>query len=140
MKFCVCRARPSSFVRTLAAAFSTSSFSQTQNESQLHDSVDAAIRSEQPFSDVGFTRKGEMAFFPSIDLGVGGYKTRKLDASFSGFDETLPLTGFTLLNLNASTRLSEAWTFLTRLDNATAKFYELISSYAMPGRSVYVGV
>ena len=140
MKFCVCRARPSSFVWTLAAASSTSSFSQTQNEPQLNEAVGTVIRSEQPFSDVVFTRKGERAFFPFIYLGVGGYQTRKLDAGFSSAGETLPLPGYTLLNLNASTRLSKEWTLLALLGNAAGKVYESISTYATPGRSVYVGV
>lgn len=57
---------------------------------------------------------------------------------FSDADETTPLPGYTLLNLTASTRLSKDWTLLGRLDNATGKLYESISTYATPGRSLYI--
>ena len=70
-------------------------------------------------------------------LGAEGQFT---GARFSGPKETLPLPGYTLLNLNASTRLSKEWTLLARLDNATGKVYESISTYATPGRNVYVGL
>lgn len=57
---------------------------------------------------------------------------------FSNAGETLPLAGYGVLNLNASTRLSKDWTILVRLDNATGKVYESVSTYATAGRSLFV--
>ncbi len=57
---------------------------------------------------------------------------------YSSAGETLPMGGYALLNLNASTRVARDWTLLARLDNATGKVYETASTYATPGRSLYV--
>ena len=57
---------------------------------------------------------------------------------FSSPGELLSLPGYGLLNLNASTRLSKDWTLLVRLDNATGKVYESVSTYATAGRSLFV--
>lgn len=57
---------------------------------------------------------------------------------FSSPGELLSLPGYGLLNLNASTGLSKDWTLLVRLDNATGKVYESVSSYATAGRSLFV--
>ena len=57
---------------------------------------------------------------------------------YSNAGETLSLPGYSLLNLNASTRLSKDWTLLARLDNVTGKVYETVSTYATSGRSLYV--
>ncbi len=57
---------------------------------------------------------------------------------YSSAGETVPMGGYGLLNLNASTRVAKDWTLLARLDNATGKVYETASTYANPGRSLYV--
>ncbi|MBG6074978.1 TonB-dependent receptor domain-containing protein [Polaromonas sp. CG_9.11] len=67
------------------------------------------------------------------------------EAQFSGrrFDNaanTRTLSGYTLLNLSASTPLSKDWTLLARVDNLADKQYELARTYATAGRSFYAGV
>ena len=67
------------------------------------------------------------------------------EAQFSGkrFDDaanTRVLSGYSLLNLNASTPLAKDWTLLARVDNLADKQYELARTYATAGRSLYVGV
>jgi vitamin B12 transporter len=68
-----------------------------------------------------------------------GAETQFTGARFSSAGETVPLPGYALLNLTASTRVAQDWTLLARLDNATNKVYETVSTYATPGRSVYLG-
>lgn len=67
------------------------------------------------------------------------------EAQFSGkrFDDaanTKVLSGYTLVNLNASTPLTKDWTLLARVDNLADKQYELARTFATAGRSLYVGV
>jgi len=67
------------------------------------------------------------------------------EAQFSGkrfddADNTNTLSGYTLLNLSASTPLVKDWTLLARVDNLADKQYELAQTYATAGRSFYVGV
>jgi vitamin B12 transporter len=80
----------------------------------------------------------------SADTRVGGWLLGA-EAQFSGkrFDDaanTKVLSGYTLLNLNASTPLAKDWTLLARVDNLADKQYELARTYATAGRSLYVGV
>jgi len=53
---------------------------------------------------------------------------------------TQVLGGYGLLNLTASTPLSDGLTLLARIDNATDKDYQLVRDYATAGRSIYVGL
>lgn len=67
------------------------------------------------------------------------------EAQFSGkrFDDagnTRVLSGYSLLNLNASTPIAKDWTLLARVDNLADKKYELARTYASAGRSFYAGV
>ncbi len=67
------------------------------------------------------------------------------EAQFSGrrFDDagnTRVLSGYSLLNLSASTPLAKEWTLLARVDNLADKQYELARTYATAGRSFYAGV
>ena len=52
MKIRINRARPSALVLALAAVFSTSTFSQTENRPSLKETVVSATRSEQPLVDI----------------------------------------------------------------------------------------
>jgi vitamin B12 transporter len=64
-------------------------------------------------------------------------------ASGRRFDDaanTQALGGFTLFNVYASRPLTPDWQLLARVDNLTHKKYELASTYATPGRSIYVGL
>jgi vitamin B12 transporter len=67
------------------------------------------------------------------------------EAQFSGkrFDDeanTRVLSGYSLLNLSASTPIAKDWTLLARVDNLADKQYELARTYATAGRSFYAGV
>jgi vitamin B12 transporter len=80
----------------------------------------------------------------SADTRVGSWQLGA-EAQFSGrrFDDaanTRVLSGYSLLNLSASTPLVKDWTLLARVDNLADKQYELARTYATAGRSLYVGV
>ncbi len=67
------------------------------------------------------------------------------DAQLSGkrYDNaanTTVLGGYALFGLSASTRLARDWTFLARVDNLADKNYQLASTYATPGRTLYAGL
>jgi vitamin B12 transporter len=67
------------------------------------------------------------------------------EAQFSGkrFDDegnTRVLSGYSLVNLSASTPITKEWTLLARVDNLADKQYELARTYATAGRSFYAGV
>jgi vitamin B12 transporter len=53
---------------------------------------------------------------------------------------TIALPGYVLLNLHAQTRVAKDWTALVRVDNATDTAYQLVNTYATPGRTLYVGL
>lgn len=59
---------------------------------------------------------------------------------FDTVANTTVLPGYGLLNLSASTPLSKEWKLLAKLDNLTDKVYQTAGTYAMAGRTVYVGV
>ena len=67
------------------------------------------------------------------------------EAQFSGkrFDDaanTRVLSGYSLVNLSASTPISKDWTLLARIDNLADKKYEVARTYGTAGRSFYAGV
>lgn len=53
---------------------------------------------------------------------------------------TRTLAGYGVWNLAASTWIAKDWTLVTRVDNLTDKNYELASTYATAGRSLFVGI
>jgi vitamin B12 transporter len=59
---------------------------------------------------------------------------------FENEANTQVLSGYTLVNLYASTRLARDYTLLARIDNLGDKAYELARTYATPGRTFYVGL
>lgn len=80
----------------------------------------------------------------SADTRVGSWLLGA-EAQFSGrrFDDaanTRVLSGYSLLNLNASTPFAKEWTLLARVDNLADKQYELARTYATAGRSFYLGL
>ncbi|MDB5779767.1 MAG: TonB-dependent receptor, plug [Polaromonas sp.] len=80
----------------------------------------------------------------SADTRVGSWQLGA-EAQFSGrrFDDaanTRVLSGYSLLNLSASTPIAKDWTLLARVDNLADRQYELARTYATAGRSFYVGV
>lgn len=63
-------------------------------------------------------------------------------ASSMRFDDTantVPMGGYTVLNLNAGYRYNKDLSFITRLNNALDKKYELARDYNTEGRSLYFG-
>ena len=80
----------------------------------------------------------------TADTRVGSWSLGA-EAQLSGkrFDDaanTRVLSGYSLLNLSASTPIAKDWTLLARVDNLTDKQYELARTYATAGRSFYAGV
>lgn len=78
------------------------------------------------------------------DLDLAGWRLgAEILASGSRFSspgEFQPLPGYATLNLSASTRVGSDWQVFARLDNAANHRYQLINTYATPGRTVFVGV
>jgi len=67
------------------------------------------------------------------------------EVQFSGYRydnaaNTKRLSGYSLINLYASTPLGKDWTILARVNNLTDKNYELAKTYPTPGRTFYAGV
>ncbi len=80
----------------------------------------------------------------SADTRVGSWLLGA-EAQFSGrrFDDaanTRVLSGYTLVNLSASTPIARDWTLLARVDNLSDRQYELARTFATAGRSFYAGV
>ena len=102
-----------------------------QNPRDLDSGKQLARRSRQHATLTADTRMGSWL------LGA--------EAQFSGkrFDDeanTRVLSGYSLLNLSASTPIAKEWTLLARVDNLADKQYELARTYATAGRSFYAGV
>jgi vitamin B12 transporter len=102
-----------------------------QNPRDLDSGKQLARRSKQHATLTADTHAG------SWSLGA--------EAQFSGkrFDDeanTRVLSGYSLLNLSASTPIAKDWTLLARVDNLADKQYELARTYATTGRSFYAGV
>lgn len=102
-----------------------------QNPRDLDSGKQLARRSKQHATLTADTRAGSWL------LGA--------EAQFSGkrFDDaanTRVLSGYSLLNLSASTPIAKDWTLLARVDNLADKQYELARTYATAGRSFYAGV
>jgi vitamin B12 transporter len=102
-----------------------------QNPKDLDTGRQLARRSKQHATLTADTRVGSWL------LGA--------EAQFSGkrFDDeanTRGLSGYSLLNLSASTPIAKDWTLLARVDNLADKQYELARTYATAGRSFYAGV
>ncbi|VTU27483.1 TonB-dependent receptor domain-containing protein [Variovorax sp. PBL-E5] len=78
------------------------------------------------------------------DWRVGGWLLgAEVQASSKRFDDsanTITLGGYTLLNLVASTQLTPELSLVARIDNVGNKDYMLANTYAMAGRSAYVGL
>jgi vitamin B12 transporter len=102
-----------------------------QNPRDLDSGKQLARRSKQHATLTADTRAGSWL------LGA--------EAQFSGkrFDDeanTRVLSGYSLLNLSASTPIAKDWTLLARVDNLADKQYELARTFATAGRSFYAGV
>lgn len=69
-----------------------------------------------------------------------GAEAQLIGKRFSSAGETLPMGGYALYNLVASSRIAADWSLVARLDNLGDKRYETASGYATPGRSLMVGL
>lgn len=61
-------------------------------------------------------------------------------ARYDNATNTTELPGYVVANLYTSTRLAKDWSLLVRVDNLTDSGYQLANTYAMPGRSLFVGM
>ena len=59
---------------------------------------------------------------------------------FNDAANTQALGGYTLFNVYVSKPLAPDWQLLARVDNLSNKHYELASTYANPGRTLYMGL
>jgi vitamin B12 transporter len=79
-----------------------------------------------------------------VDTFVGGWSLASdvLMASHRQDSDSnnVILPGYTLVNFSAATALSRDWKLVAKLDNLTDKAYQTANGYAMPRRTLYVGV
>lgn len=69
-----------------------------------------------------------------------GAEAQLVGKRFSGAGETLPMGGYALFGLVASSRIAPDWSLVARVDNLGDKRYETANGYATPGRSVMVSL
>ena len=69
-----------------------------------------------------------------------GTEAQLVGKRFSGAGETLPMGGYALWNLVASSRIAPDWSLVARLDNLGDKRYETANGYATAGRSLMVSL
>ena len=75
-----------------------------------------------------------------VDRWKIGAEWQASSRTYDDAANTVPLGGYGLLNLYASTTIAREWTLLARLDNAAGKRYQMTSGYANPGRSFFVSL
>ncbi len=68
---------------------------------------------------------------------VGG-DLRLSSERYDNASNTVVLPGYALLGLHAQTRLSQDWSVLLKVDNATDARYQLANTYATAGRTLFV--
>jgi vitamin B12 transporter len=79
-----------------------------------------------------------------LDKRIGnwllGAEAQLVGKRFSGAGETLPMGGYALFGLVASSRIAPDWSMVVRIDNLSDKRYETANGYATPGRSAMVAL
>jgi vitamin B12 transporter len=68
------------------------------------------------------------------------HATLGIDKRIGAWSFASDLPGYALLNLSATTALARDWKLIARLDNLADKTYQTANGYAMPQRTLYVGV
>lgn len=69
-----------------------------------------------------------------------GADVQAVGERFDDAANTTQLSGYTLLNLGASTQISREWRLVTRVNNALEQVYQQVGNYATPGRTFFVGL
>jgi vitamin B12 transporter len=90
-----------------------------------------ARRSNQHATLGADTRQGRWTYGAESQLSGMRYDTAA---------NTTVLPGYVLFNLHARAQVARDWSVLMRLDNATDAQYQLASTYATPGRSLFVSL
>ncbi len=130
---------------TAHAEYSGATFSGTQRvgDVSLRGSLDLQDPRDTVTNKLLARRSREHASF-GADTQFGTWTVgAEVQASGKRFDDaanTNRLGGYTLLNLYASTRIARDYSLVARIDNVADKPYELIRTYATPGRVLYVGL
>jgi vitamin B12 transporter len=102
-----------------------------QNPRDLSTGKQLARRAKQHGTLAADTRVGNWLL--GADAQVSGKR-------FDKAGNTRVLSGYSLLNLSASTAIAKDWTLLARIDNVSDKQYEVARTYGTAGRSFYAGV
>ncbi|MES2979025.1 MAG: TonB-dependent receptor [Pseudomonadota bacterium] len=79
-----------------------------------------------------------------IDKAFGvwrlGADVKLIGKRYDNAQNTSILGGYGLLGASASMQFAPDWSLLFRVDNATDRVYQQVGNYAMPGRTLYVGL
>ncbi|MDB5930455.1 MAG: TonB-dependent receptor, plug [Polaromonas sp.] len=85
-------------------------------------------------------RHGTLAADTRVGSWLLGAEAQLSGKRFNDAANKEVLSGYSLLNLSASTPIAKDWTLLARVDNLADKQYEVARTYATAGRSFYAGV
>ena len=69
-----------------------------------------------------------------------GADVQAVGERFDDAANTTQLSGYTLLNLGASTQVAREWRLVMRVNNALEQVYQQVGNYATPGRTFFVGL
>jgi vitamin B12 transporter len=130
---------------TAHAEYTGATFSAAQRvgEVSLRGSLDLQDPRDIVTDKLLARRSRQHASFGADTQLAGWTLGAEVQASGHRYDDaanTQRLGGYTLLNLYASTRIARDYTVLARIDNLADKPYEMIRTYATPGRVLYVGL
>jgi vitamin B12 transporter len=102
-----------------------------QNPKDLDTGLLAPRRSRQHGTFAADTRI--MDWTVGAEWRVSGYR-------YDNAANTKRLGGYGVVNLTANRSIAKNWTVFARLDNVADKDYELAQTYAIPGRTFFMGV
>ncbi len=90
------------------------------------------------------TRRSRVHGTLGIDWHAGawtlGAEVQAAGRRYNDAANTQVLGGYGLVNLSASTKITADTTFIARVDNLANKKYQLVTHYATPGLTLYVGL
>ena len=112
---------------------------------QLHGSLDVQRPRDLDTGKQLARRAKHHGTFGADTVVAGWTLGAEVQASGRRYDydtvgNTYVLGGYTLINLYASTRIARDYTLLARVDNLADKDYQLVRTYATPGRTLFVGL
>ncbi|MDM7455750.1 MAG: TonB-dependent receptor [Tepidimonas sp.] len=102
------------------------------------------MRPKNALTDKWLPRRARSQATLTADTQLAGWRlggeVQHTGERFDNAANTVRLAPYTLLHLTAERPLGRDWRLLARLDNATDRAYQTAAGYAMPGRSIFIGL